>query len=384
MIRSLLLVVLFFGFANSNAQQIITGADQLDAYLSYLQGKKVGLVVNHTSLVGNTHLTDTLLSLGIAVTKVFAPEHGFRGDADAGETVSSGIDKKTGIPLISLYGNTKKPSAEHLKDLDILIFDIQDVGVRFYTYISTMHYVMEACAENNKPLIILDRPNPNGDVVDGPVLESKFSSFVGLHPIPVLHGLTVAELAKMINGEGWLAKGQKANIILIECKNYTHSSSYQVPVKPSPNLPNHQSIRLYASLCFFEGTDISVGRGTYFPFQVIGFPDKKFGSFSFKPVSIAGMAKNPPHENKDCYGLDLRNVEVKPGLDLSYLIDFYKKSGSGDKFFNSYFRNLAGTESLKQQIIAGKTEAEIRKSWEADLNKYKAIRKKYLLYPDFE
>jgi uncharacterized protein YbbC (DUF1343 family) len=364
-----------------NAQQIQTGAEQMNEYLPMLQGKNVGMIVNHTSTIGQTHLVDSLLTRGIRIRKIFAPEHGFRGDADAGETVKSGTDTRTGLPIISLYGSNKKPSKAQLEGIDILIFDIQDVGVRFYTYISTMHYAMEAAAEQNIPFMVLDRPNPLGDYVDGPVLEMQHSSFVGMHPIPVVHGLTVGELAKMINGEGWLAKSVKTDLTIIKAKNYTHQSKYELPIKPSPNLPNYQSVRLYPSLCFFEGTDISVGRGTMEPFQIIGFPDKKYGQFSFKPVSIEGMSKNPPHENKICYGLDLREVNPPAKLDLEYLISFYNKSGKGEAFFNNFFLNLAGTKVLKQQIIDGKSAEEIRNSWTPALKSYQNLRSKYLLYP---
>lgn len=376
-----LLIFLLTAFIPAKAQRILTGAEQSEKYLPLLQGKQVGLVVNHTSTVGDRHLVDYLLAQGVKIKAIFAPEHGFRGDADAGETVKSGVDAKSGLPVISLYGNNKKPTPAQLSGIDYLIFDIQDVGVRFYTYISTMHYAMEAAAEQGLKFMVLDRPNPNGDYIDGPVLDMKHSSFVGMHPIPVVHGLTVGELAQMINGEGWLAGGKKADLTVITNANYTHETPFEVPIKPSPNLPNAQSIRLYPSLCFFEGTDISVGRGTYFPFQVIGFPESKYGSFSFKPVSIEGMSKNPPHENKVCYGLDLRDVKVKPGLDLSYLIRFYQISGKGEKFFNTFFTNLAGTTELKRQIVAGMTEEQIKSTWKKDLDAYRAMRAKYLLYP---
>jgi uncharacterized protein YbbC (DUF1343 family) len=376
-----LLIFLLAGFIPAKAQRVLTGAEQSEKYLPLLQGKQVGLVVNHTSTVGDRHLVDYLLAQGVKIKAIFAPEHGFRGDADAGETVKSGVDAKSGLPVISLYGNNKKPTPAQLSGIDYLIFDIQDVGVRFYTYISTMHYAMEAAAEQGLKFMVLDRPNPNGDYIDGPVLDMKHSSFVGMHPIPVVHGLTVGELAQMINGEGWLAGGKKADLTVITNANYTHETPFEVPIKPSPNLPNAQSIRLYPSLCFFEGTDISVGRGTYFPFQVIGFPESKYGSFSFKPVSIEGMSKNPPHENKVCYGLDLRDVKVKPGLDLSYLIRFYQISGKGEKFFNTFFTNLAGTTELNRQIVAGMTEEQIKTTWKKDLDAYRAMRAKYLLYP---
>ncbi|MTI32034.1 exo-beta-N-acetylmuramidase NamZ family protein [Xanthovirga aplysinae] len=362
---------------------LTVGAEQFEQYLPQVQDKKLALVVNQTSRVGEKHLVDALLEKELAIVKIFSPEHGFRGDADAGEQVANGTDPTTGLPLVSLYGKNKKPTAEQLQDVDVVIFDIQDVGVRFYTYISTLHYVMEACAENGKTLIVLDRPNPNGDYVDGPVLRSNYRSFVGLDPLPIVHGVTVGELAEMINGEKWLKGGLTCELFVVPVKNYTHSTSYSLPVKPSPNLPNDQSIRLYPSLCLFEGTRVSIGRGTTFPFQVIGYPDKRFGDFSFTPKSIEGMAKYPKLENEVCYGVDLRKKKPKK-FNLSYLIDFYLKSDSKEDFFNAFFDKLAGNSELKEQIKAGFDEKEIRVSWVEDLLKYKAIRKKYLLYPDFE
>lgn len=365
------------------------GAYQMDRYLPLLQDKRVALVVNQTSMVNDSHLVDTLLARDITITNVFAPEHGFRGEADAGEKIKDSVDPQTGLPIISLYGSNKKPAPEQLNNVDVVLFDIQDVGTRFYTYISTMHYMMEACAENNKQLIILDRPNPNGDYVDGPLLEAEHQSFVGMHPIPVVHGLTVGELAGMINGEGWLKGGIQCDVEVVTVKDYTHDTPYPLPVRPSPNLPNDQSIQLYPSLCFFEGTVMSIGRGTYFPFQVIGYPNEDFGPFSFTPKSIDGMAKSPKLEGKKCYGVDLRNIETGRGMNLEYLIDFYNKYTTATKdkqksFFTSFFTLLAGTEKLQQQIEAGLSEEEIRKSWESDLTAYKDMRKKYLLYPDFE
>ena len=370
--------------ADSSSRKLETGAEQLQKYLPLLKNKNVGLVVNHTSIVGSRHLVDTLLSLNIKVKKIFAPEHGFRGKADAGETVNNETDSKTGIPIVSLYGNNKKPSRQQLADLDVLLFDIQDVGVRFYTYISTMHYLMEACAENNKELVILDRPNPNGHYVDGPVLEPSQKSFVGMHPIPIVHGLTIAELAQMINGEKWLDSGKVCKLHLITNKNYTHTTPYSLPVKPSPNLPNDVAIRLYPSLGLFEGTTLSIGRGTEFPFQVIGGPDKNYGNFTFTPKSIEGMAKNPPLENQLCYGVDLRKTGNDERFTLKYLIEFYNKSSNKDTYFNNFLSKLAGNTSLKVQIKKGMTEAQIRETWKGPLEKYKSIRKKYLLYPDFE
>ncbi|MGY6743473.1 MAG: exo-beta-N-acetylmuramidase NamZ family protein [Cecembia sp.] len=362
---------------------ILPAADQAEVYLPLLEGKRVGLVVNQTSILtqsNNMHLVDFLMMEGVEVKKVFVPEHGFRGDADAGEAIKSEVDQATGLPIVSLYGDNKKPSKESLKDIDILIYDLQDVGVRFYTYISTMHYVMESCAENNMPLLILDRPNPNGNYVDGPVLKKGFESFVGMHPIPVVHGLTVGELARMINGEGWLKGGIQAPIQVIAVQNWDHSMPYSLPVKPSPNLPNDISIRLYPSLCYFEGTDVSLGRGTYFPFQVYGYPDPKFGDFTFTPVSIVGMSKNPPQQDKLCYGEDLRNESLDHQFTLKYLLRAYGLSGKKEKFFNNFFDKLAGTDQLRKDILAGKSEEEIRAGWQQDLVVYKAMREKYRMY----
>lgn len=363
--------------------QILPAADRLEEYLEQLQGKKIGLVVNQTSILNtknNIHLVDFLMMEGIDVVKVFVPEHGFRGDADAGEAVNNEIDSRSGLPLVSLYGNNKKPSPESLKGLDLIIYDLQDVGLRFYTYISTMHYVMESAAENKVPMLILDRPNPNGDYIDGPVLKKGFESFVGMHTIPVVHGLTVGELAQMINGEGWLKNKVKTELEIIKVENWSREMAYSLTVKPSPNLPNDLSIRLYPSLCFFEGTDISVGRGTYFPFQVYGFPDAKYGEFSFKPVSIDGMSKNPPHQNQLCYGRDLRNEPLTHRFTLEYLLEAYLNSEQKEKFFNNFFDKLAGTDQLRKDILAGKTEREIRATWQADLESFREQSKAYLLY----
>ena len=359
---------------------ILVGADQLNDYLPLLENKKAALVVNHTSLIGKTHLADTLLKLGVEIKKIFAPEHGFRGEADAGETVRNSIDIKTNLPVISLYGKNKKPTADQLSDVDVLIFDMQDVGARFYTYSSTMQYVMEACAEQNKKLIILDRPNPNGGYVDGPMLNIKYRSFVGMNPIPVIHGLTLGELSRMVNGEGWLKENKKCNLEIIKIKNYNHSMPYILPVRPSPNLPNQQSIILYPSLCLFEGTTISVGRGTDFPFQVLGGTDSVYGVFTFVPHSNPGN-KDPLFKDIKCFGIDLRN-EPQIRFSIKYLINFYNLCPDKSKFFNKYFDTLAGTDSLRKQIINGISEEEIKKSWQADLEKYKEVRKKYLLYDE--
>ena len=360
------------------------GADRTELYLPDLKNKRVALVVNHTSVIGRTHLADSLKTLGIDIKTIFAPEHGFRGTADAGETIKNGLDTKTGLPIISLYGQNKKPSAQMLKDIDVLIFDIQDVGARFYTFISTLHYVMEAAAENNKLLIVLDRPNPNGHYADGPVLDKKFSSFVGLNTIPVVHGCTVGELAEMANGENWLKNGGKCKLKIIKCLNYTHQTSYEPPIAPSPNLPNLQAMLLYPSICFFEPTEISVGRGTDTQFQVIGGPQTGYGAYRFTPTDKPG-AMNPPNEGKLCYGLDLRGIDArKHGFTLKYLIDFYQKSGLGDKFFNSpsFFDKLVGNDKLRKQLQDKLTEEEIRKSWQPDLDNYRKMRKKYLLYEE--
>ncbi|MFN3402825.1 MAG: exo-beta-N-acetylmuramidase NamZ domain-containing protein [Cytophagaceae bacterium] len=365
-----------------NNKQIIPAAEQLEEYLPLLKNKKVALVVNQTSVVGKTHLVDTLLSNGVDIRIIFAPEHGFRGTADAGEQIKNEKDTKTGLPIVSLYGNTKKPTKQNLSDVDIVIFDIQDVGVRFYTYISTMHYVMEACAENGKSFIVLDRPNPNGSYVDGPVLEPAYKSFVGMHPIPIVHGLTVGELALMINGEKWLDSGKVCNLQVIKVKNYDHTFSYSLPVKPSPNLPNDLSITLYPSLGLFEGTVISVGRGTEMPFQVIGSPNKNNGNFTFTPKSTAG-AKNPPYEGQLCYGIDMRTKDVNNEFTLSYLIEMYEKAVEKDKFFNNFFNKLAGNNWIQEQIKKGNTEKNIKQLYQEDLNKYLQKRKKYLLYKDF-
>lgn len=368
---------------SAQGQQVLVGAEQSQLYLPLLQGKKVGLVGNQTSILpqsANKHVVDLLLEKGVQVKKVFVPEHGFRGTADAGEKVDNSVDQKTGLPIISLYGNNKKPSADQIKDLDVVIFDLQDVGTRFFTYISTMHYVMEACAEQGKKVIIFDRPNPNGGYIDGPMLKPGYESFVGMHNIPIVHGLTVGELAQMIKGEKWLKGGLTVDLEVIPVANWTHSQAYNLPIKPSPNLPNDLSIKLYPSTCLFEGTVASLGRGTYFPFQVYGYPDPKFGDFTFTPVSIEGMSKTPPHQDKLCYGRDLRGESMNHQFTLSYLLEAFQKSGMKEKFFNNYFNTLVGTDELKKQILAGKSEAEIRESWKAGLAEYKLKRDRYLIY----
>ena len=363
-----------------------TGAERFDVYLPMIKDKKAGLVVNNTSIVGQEHLVDFLLQQKIEIVRIFAPEHGYRGEAAAGEEVRDGKDLKTGIPVVSLYGETRKPAPEQLTELDVIIFDIQDVGCRFYTYISTLHLVIEACAENNITLIVLDRPNPNGDYVAGPVLKSEFQSFVGMDQIPVVHGCTVGELAKMINEEGWTKARNKCDLIVIPVSNYTHLTPYQLPVKPSPNLPNYLSVRLYPSLCFFEATSISVGRGTEFPFQVLGGLNPDFGDFQFIPYDMPGIAMNPLHEGKTCFGIDLRNLTEIPTFTLKFFLHFYQQFEKKEDFVTSpnWFNLLAGTDEVLKQIKNGKTEYEIVQSWQPELTKYKDIRKKYLLYPDFE
>lgn len=365
---------------------IKTGAERVGEYLPLLHGKKIALAVNQTSMIGPTHLVDSLLALGVEVENIFAPEHGFRGQADAGEQLQDGVDTKTGLRVISLYGKKKKPTGQDLAGIDLVIFDIQDVGARFYTYISAMSYLMEACAENRVPMLILDRPNPNGHYVDGPVLEEGYESYVGLHRVPVVHGMTVGEYAQMVNGEGWLANGIQCELSVIACENYDHSMLYELPVKPSPNLPNIRSVLLYPSICFFEGTNVSVGRGTDKQFQVIGMPDFPKGDFTFTPQPMAG-AKYPKHEGKLCRGFDLTMLEPKAlhqdkALNISYLIDFYENCHSQNDFFlkNNFFDKLAGGATLRKQILAGKTEKEIRESWQSGLEEFKTIREKYLLY----
>jgi uncharacterized protein YbbC (DUF1343 family) len=389
---SLALIILFFSISCASQEneevykEIRPGAWQMDEYLPLLEGKNIGLVVNPSSTIGKTHLVDTLLSRGVLVKVIFGPEHGFRGDKYDGEKIDDSVDPQTGLPVISLYGSHRKPTTEDLEGLDLVIYDIQDVGARFYTYISTMHYVMEACAENNKAVMILDRPNPNGHYVDGPVLDSAFRSFVGMHPIPMVYGLTPGEAAKMINGENWLENGVRCDLTVIPNKNYDHNSRYELPVQPSPNLPNARSVELYPSLCLFEPTVISIGRGTPFPFQVVGYPDSTMGDFSFTPISIDGVSKYPKHQDVQCFGEDLRSEPVITGLDLNLLMKYFRLLGANEEFFRSpdYFDKLAGTDQVRLMMLEGKSLEEIRQSWNDDLTQYKSLRKKYLLYPDFE
>lgn len=373
--------------SNSEAQ-IRTGADQMEVYLPLLKGKSIAIVANHTSEIAGTHLVDSLWRIGsgqfVNIQKVFTPEHGFRGDFDAGALVSDDIDPVTGIPIVSLYGKHKKPTPEDLSGVDLMLFDIQDVGVRFYTYISTLHYVMEACAENDIPLLVLDRPNPNGGYVDGPILDMEHQSFVGMHPIPVVYGMSIGELAQMINGEGWLKGGVKCALTVIPCQNYNHQMEYSLPVKPSPNLPNDHSIRMYPSTCFFEGTVISEGRGTLHPFEVFGHPDLE-GDFAFTPIRIQGMSMFPKHKDVECFGEDLREYYPEGGwkhIELKWLIGAYKNFPDKAEFFLPYFENLAGTDKLRAQIEAGWSAEEIRESWEPELQIYNAMRLEYLLYEE--
>lgn len=360
---------------------ILTGAENIEAYFPIIQDKKVGVVTNQSGILSDkTHLVDFLLARKIDLKKIYAPEHGFRGTADAGELIKDGKDTKTGLPIISLYGNNKKPKPEQLKGIDIMVFDLQDVGARFYTYISTLHYIMEACAENKITLIVLDRPNPNGSIVDGPVLEKEFTSFVGMHPIPLLHGMTIGEYAQMINGEKWLKDGIQCELKVIRCLNYKREMPYSLPVKPSPNLPNDQAINLYASLCMFEGTNVSLGRGTEKQFQIYGSPFlPKKSEFSFTPMPNLG-AKDPVHKGVLCYGEDLSSIKKVTRLELQWLIKAYKTTADKTKFFNDFFPKLAGTRKLQQQIEAGFPEEKIRDTWKKGIEDFKIMRQKYLIY----
>ena len=366
---------------------VIPGCGQTGLYLADLEGKSVGLVANHTTVIGSGHLADSLVALGVNLVRIFSPEHGFRGDADAGAEIQNNIDARTGLPVISLYGGKNKPSPEDLQGIDIMIYDIQDVGVRFYTYISTLHYVMESCAENHIPLLVFDRPDPLGHYIDGPVLEPEFRSFVGMHPIPVVYGLTPGELASMINGEGWLAGRARCDLKVIPCGNYDHNTRYQLPVNPSPNLNSMESVYLYPSVCFFEGTVMSLGRGTPFPFRVIGHPDYPERNFSFVPR--AGKSNvNPLFRDRECYGLDLRkmqadSLEKLQAIRLQWMLEAYRRMDLGKGFFTDYIDRLAGTAKLREQVVAGFTEQQIRQSWQQGLDEYDAKREQYLLYPDF-
>ncbi len=399
--KQITFLILFFVFLNglnccprcgrqshndSKNSDIVPGAYQTLNYFPLIENKRIGFVGNHTSKIGEVHLVDTLIRSGFKLVRIFSPEHGFRGKAAAGEYVEDGTDIETGVPVISLYGKNRRPKKEQLIDIDVIIFDIQDVGARFYTYISTMTYVMEEAAKNNIPVIILDRPNPNGHYVDGPVLEPEYSSFVGLHPIPVVHGMTVGEYALMVNGEGWLKDNLESNLTIIQVANYDRSMPFNIKTKPSPNLPNMTAIYLYPSLCFFEGTEISVGRGTNKPFQIFGHPSlpENIFNYEFVPESVPA-APEPPLLNKTCNGMNLSEINPekirnKGYLDLSYLLMAYKNFPDKDNFFNNFFDLLAGTDKLRKQIINNYTEKEIRQSWEKDLSNFKKIREKYLIY----
>jgi len=397
-IASLMFVFAFCAFKNpattSVEKKIITGADQPALYMDYLKGKRVGILANPTTVLGDKHLVDALLAKGIEVVKAFGPEHGFRGDASAGIKVTDDKDTKTGIPVISLYGAKSKPSRDDLANVDIMIYDVQDVGCRFYTYINVLGKIMEACAENNKELLILDRPNPNGYLVDGPVMDMKLKSGIGAYPIPIAHGMTIGELAQMINGEGWMAGKQKCKLKIIRVANYSHDMMYTVPVKPSPNLNTQQSILLYPSICLFEGAAINLGRGTLFPFTVLGAPALKGKyEFSFTPKGINGMAETPLYKDQACYGLDLRRYDVNQlvqskKINIQWMMELYKAFPDKAKFFDRSQSNqigdinkLAGVYEFKKQIEAGVSEAAIRQSWEPGLSRYRQMRKKYLLYP---
>ncbi|MEC4114371.1 DUF1343 domain-containing protein [Myroides pelagicus] len=393
-------VLVFFNLVNFKVQaqtleikkittstDIMVGAQNTQAYLPLIKGKKVGILTNQTGIIKSNltsdqydmSVVDYLLNIGANLTKIYAPEHGFRGTADAGELIKDGKDIKTGLPIISLYGNSKKPSKEQLKNVDVMLFDLQDVGARFYTYISSLHYVMEACAENNIPVIILDRPNPNISIIDGPTLELKNKSFVGMHPIPIMHGMTIGEYGQMINGQKWLANNILCNLTVIPVLNYTRETKYNLPVAPSPNLPNQKSINLYPSLCFFEGTNVSSGRGTDLQFQIYGSPNLTNMPYSFTPIPNAG-AKNPMNNGKVCYGENLSQVADVKQLEIKWLLKAYANATNKDTFFNNFFIKLAGTTKFKQQIVSGTPEETIRKSWEAGLQSFKTMRQPYLIY----
>lgn len=378
--------LIFLLGSHSVRAEIIPGAARFNEYVPQLKGKKIALVANHTSQVGSVHLLDTLISLGLRIDKIFAPEHGFRGDAANGAAIAVAIDAKSGLPIVSLYGKSKKPKIKDLKGIDVVVFDMQDVGVRYYTYLSTLHYVMEACAENHITLWVLDRPNPNGHYVDGPVLDPKFTqSMVGLHPIPLVHGMTLGELARMIKGESWISNASELALFVVSVAHYDHNTPYVLPIAPSPNLPSEASIILYPSLGLFEGTLMSMGRGTDWPFEVLGAPWFTRGTLEFTPINILGKAVNPPYLGQVCRGLKLTNFALDYLRDyqqiyLTWLIDSYVIYGKKADFFNSFFDKLAGTPALRTAIIAGQTEEEIRASWQVDLSIFKSKRRSYLLY----
>ena len=380
------IVLCFALLCQANNNRVIVGAEQTSEYFPILKGKRIAIFSNHTGMVGDKHLLDVLIENKMNVVAIFSPEHGFRGDADAGEHVKSSVDSKTGVPILSLYdGKDKKPSDSSMRKFDILVVDIQDVGLRFYTYYITMCRLMDACAEYNRKVLLLDRPNPNGHYVDGPILDMKYKSGVGWLPIPVVHGMTLGELAMMVNGERWLPKSRVCDLTVISCKNYTHQTMYELPIAPSPNLPNMKSIYLYPSTCLFEATPVSLGRGTEFPFQVYGHPNMKGYDFSFTPRSVPG-AKNPPQLDKKCYGVDLRgmsNEEIwKRGLDLTYVIDAYRNLNMDDHFFRSFFELLMGTDTIRKMIKQGKSADEIKATWKDDVENFKVQRKPYLLYAE--
>lgn len=366
------------------AEAITPGIGSYDAYASLLKGKRVAVVANQTAVLEDKHSVDFLREHGVNLVRIFCPEHGFRGEADAGESVGDYRDKASGLQVISLYGKKKKPLPEDLQGVDLVIFDMQDVGVRFYTYLSTLHYVMEACAENHIPVVVMDRPNPNAFYVDGPVLDMKYTSFIGMHPVPIVYGMTIGEYAKMINGEGWLKNGVKCRLTVIPCQEWNREMTFDLPRKPSPNLPDRVSVMLYPSVCLFEGTVVSEGRGTYTPFQVFGHPDLKGLSYTFVPRSIPGMSKSPKCLGEKCYGMDLKEKydEVKNAkrLCLDWLLLAYHHYTGKAPFFTAFFEKLAGTAQLRQDIEAGKKEEEIRASWQPQLEKFKQIREKYLIY----
>ena len=388
MTKIFIFILFFFTnlFGIDNDKKIIVGAERIDQYKDLIKGKSIALLVNHTSIVKGVHLIDTLSELGYKINKIFSPEHGFRGTIERGKKVLGDTleiyDKK--IPIVSMYGKNRIPTYENMKGIDVVVFDIQDVGVRFYTYISAMHNMMKICGELGIEFIVLDRPNPNGNYVDGPVLDLKFQSYIGMHEIPIVHGCTVGELAKMILGEKWIENGKNLNLKIVKVKNWDHTKNYIVPIRPSPNLPNQKSILLYPSLCLFEQTIVSIGRGTDFPFQVIGHPNSSFNNFKFTPRSVSEESK-PKLEGQESFGIDLRDIEVKKELNIKYLIDFYNDlKDKKDDFFGKYFYRIAGNKILENQIISGVSENQIRLSWKNDINSYKKIRKKYLLYKDFE
>ncbi|MBR6063314.1 MAG: DUF1343 domain-containing protein [Bacteroidales bacterium] len=388
--KTILATLFFLTSVFAASAQITMGAERTELYFDQLEGKKIAVCGNQSSRVGNSHLVDTLVASGFNVVTIFCPEHGFRGNAEAGAHINSSVDEKTGIPIVSLYGKNKKPDlSQH--NIDLIIFDIQDVGCRFYTYISTLHYVMEAAAENDVEVMILDRPNPNGYFVDGPVLDTNLRSFVGMHPIPVVHGMTIGEYGRMINGEQWLANGVQCKLQVVPMDNYDHNTRYNLPIAPSPNLQTEEAIYLYPSLCLFEGTPISIGRGTKTPFQVYGHPQLTVGDYFFTPMPIKGVSENPPQKGLQCRGYNLtaiasEQINKNNCFNISYLLDAYKHFPDKAKFFNAnlFFDKLAGTRQLRKDIIAGKSEQEIRVSWEPQLQAFKEKRQMYLLYPDFE